>query len=157
MDRVNQILKNKIYIENLEKLNSYERDREFCRHDLEHFMTMARIAYILVLEKGLSYSKEVIYAIGLLHDIGRVLQYEKDIPHHEGSLILSKEILKNIPFSKEEKEEIYSAIESHRTIKEDGLANIIYKSDKLSRDCYRCKAEKECYWSNEKKNLEIKY
>ena len=37
------------------------------------------------------------------------------------------------------------------------LNNIIYTSDKLSRNCFSCKSEKECYWDKEKKNLKIKY
>ena len=37
------------------------------------------------------------------------------------------------------------------------LNAIIYKSDKLSRACYKCKAAKECNWPLEKRNLEIKY
>ena len=37
------------------------------------------------------------------------------------------------------------------------LEEIIYKADKLSRQCFNCKAEKECYWSSEKKNFKITY
>ena len=45
----------------------------------------------------------VIYAIGLLHDIGRVEQYEKGIGHHIASFNIAKEILKDIDFKEEEK------------------------------------------------------
>ena len=79
MKKVNDILNNSVYKESLEKLLKYEEKREFCRHDLKHFIDMARIAYIMVLEKGLPYSKELIYAIGLLHDIGRVKQMKKEL------------------------------------------------------------------------------
>ena len=57
MKKVNDILNNSVYKESLEKLLKYEEKREFCRHDLKHFIDMARIAYIMVLEKGLPYSK----------------------------------------------------------------------------------------------------
>lgn len=157
MDKVNQIINNEIYVKYLKKLSLYEEKREFCRHDLKHFIDMARIAYIKVLEEGLCYSKEVVYAIGLLHDIGRVLQYEKGIPHHKASADLSREILKDIDFTENEKNQILKAIENHRDENEDELSKIIYISDKLSRECFNCKAINECYWSDEKKNLTINY
>ena len=157
MKKVDEILNNSLYKESLEKLLKYEEKRAFCRHDLKHFIDMARIAYIMVLEKGLSYSKELIYAIGLLHDIGRVKQYEEGIPHHIASVELSKEILKKIDFTDEEKNTIIKSIECHREESDDELGVIIYKSDKISRECFNCKAINECYWSNEKKNLKINY
>ena len=103
MERVNKIFNNILYKEYLNKLEAYEEKREFCRHNLEHFLDMSRIAYMMVLEKNLQYSKEVIYAIGLLHDIGRVEQYEKGIGHHIASFNIAKEILKDIDFKEEEK------------------------------------------------------
>jgi uncharacterized protein len=118
---------------------------------------MARIAYIMVLEKGLPYSKELIYAIGLLHDIGRVKQYEEGTPHHIASVELSKEILKEIDFTDEDKSIIIKSIENHRQEADNELSSIIYRSDKLSRDCFNCKAINGCYWSDEKKNLKINY
>ena len=157
MKKVNDILNNTLYKENLEKLLKYEEKREFCRHDLKHFIDMARIAYIMVLEKGLPYAKELIYAIGLLHDIGRVKQYEEGIPHHIASVELSKEILKKIDFTEEEKNIIIKSIQNHRKEADDELSLIIYRSDKLSRECFNCKAINDCYCSDEKKNLKINY
>ena len=69
MDKVNEILNNKDYKVYLEELSELEKERVFCNHTIEHFLDVSRIAYIRVLEEGLKYSKEVIYAIGLLHDI----------------------------------------------------------------------------------------
>ncbi|NLK96367.1 MAG: HD domain-containing protein [Clostridiales bacterium] len=157
MDKINEILNNKKYKYYLNKLYEYEKERKFCIHDIEHFLAVARIAYIKVLEEGLSYSKDVIYAIGLLHDIGRVLQYEDNTPHNEGSVIIGKEILDETSYNEKEKEEILRAINNHRKVEEDSLSKIIYISDKLSRNCFNCKALKECYWSIEKKNFKIKY
>ena len=94
MERVNKIFNSTIYKDYLNRLEAYEEKREFCRHNLEHFLDMSRIAYMMVLEKNLQYSKEVIYAIGLLHDIGRVEQYEKGIGHHIASFNIAKEILR---------------------------------------------------------------
>ena len=157
MERVNKIFNSTIYKEYLKRLEAYEEKREFCRHNLEHFLDMSRIAYMMVLEKNLQYSKEVIYAIGLLHDIGRVEQYEKGIGHHIASFNIAKEILKDVDFKEEEKTMILEAIINHRNCESNDLNAIIYKSDKLSRACYKCKAAKECNWPLEKRNLEIKY
>ena len=74
MEKVNKILDHNIYKEYLRRLEIYEEKRQFCRHNLDHFLDMSRIAYMMVLENKLDYSKEVVYAIGLLHDIGRVEQ-----------------------------------------------------------------------------------
>lgn len=155
MRRVNKILKSKKYKELLERLNDFEKERVFCRHNMEHFLDLGRIAYIKVLENGLDYNKEVIYAIALLHDMGRVWEYEKGTPHNEASVTIAKEILGKIDFSMEEKELIIECIKDHRGEGSSMLSQIISKSDKLSRQCFMCDAEKECYWIKEKKNLKI--
>ena len=157
MNNLDIIINNPKYKEYLRKLEEFEKERIFCRHTLEHFLDVARISYIQVLENDMKYSKEVIYAISLLHDIGRVLEYEKGIPHHEGSVILSKELLEETNFSDEEKKNILNAINNHRSDSDDELSILIYKSDKLSRNCFNCKAKEECYWDESKKNYSIKF
>ena len=157
MENINIILNNKEYKQALEKLSEYERNREFCNHTIEHFMDVSRIAYIMVLEEKLSVSKEVIYAIGLLHDIGRVKQYEEGIHHDIASVEMSKEILKETSFTDKEINIILNGIANHRKESDNKVEEIIYKADKLSRQCFNCKAEKECYWSSEKKNFKITY
>ncbi|WP_195516343.1 HD domain-containing protein [Paraclostridium bifermentans] len=157
MENINIILNNKEYKQALEKLSEYEKNREFCNHTIEHFIDVSRIAYIMVLEEKLSVSKEVIYAIGLLHDIGRVKQYEEGIHHDIASVEMSKEILKETSFTDEEINIILNGIANHRKESDNKLEEIIYKADKLSRQCFNCKAEKECYWSSEKKNFKITY
>ena len=157
LKKVNEILNNKKYKEYLKKLEELESTREFCRHNMEHFLDVSRIAYIINLEEGLGFSKDIIYAIGLLHDIGRVLEYEKGIQHHEGSVILSKIILDETSFTLEERNRILKAIDEHRQESEDELSKLIYKSDKLSRNCFGCKVENKCYWPKKKKKKKIKY
>lgn len=157
MDNINIILNNKEYKQALEKLSEYEKNREFCNHTIEHFIDVSRISYIMVLEEKLSVSKEVIYAIGLLHDIGRVKQYEEGIHHDIASVEISKEILKETSFTDEEINIILNGIANHRKESDNKLEEIIYKADKLSRQCFNCKVEKECYWSSEKKNFKITY
>ena len=157
MENINIILNNKEYKQALEKLSEYEKNREFCNHTIEHFIDVSRIAYIMVLEEKLSVSKEVIYAIGLLHDIGRVRQYEEGIHHDIASVEMSKEILKETSFTDKEINIILNGIANHRKESDNKVEEIIYKADKLSRQCFNCKAEKECYWSSEKKNFKITY
>ena len=157
MEKVNEILNSEKYTKYLVLLEELEEDRVFCKHGIEHCLDVARIAYIRALESDMPYSKDIIYAIALLHDIGRVLEYKENIPHHEGSLILSKEILGETSFTKVDIGKILKAISEHRNVTSDELSNLIYESDKLSRNCFTCKSEKDCYWSIEKKNFEIKY
>ena len=157
MENIDKILNNKLYKESLEKLKLYEKDREFCKHTIEHFIDVARIAYIMVLEENIEISKEVIYAIGLLHDIGRVKQYEDGTNHDLASVEMSKEILSETKFDKEEVNIILNGIANHRSKSDNKLEEIIYRADKLSRQCFNCKAEKECYWSKEKKNFKVAY
>ena len=47
MIRVNQIWKHPIYQEQLQALQMLEADRKFCRHTPEHFLDVARLAYML--------------------------------------------------------------------------------------------------------------
>lgn len=157
MNNIDVIMSNKLYKEALKKLSEYERDREFCNHTIEHFIDVSRIAYIMVLEEDLKVSKEVIYAIGLLHDIGRVKQYEEGIHHDIASVDMSREILKETSFTEEEVKIILNGIANHRKESDNKLEEIIYRADKLSRQCFSCKAENECYWSKDKKNFKITY
>lgn len=66
MIRVNQIWKHPIYQEQLQALQMLEADRKFCRHTPEHFLDVARLAYIHALESHASASKELIYCTALL-------------------------------------------------------------------------------------------
>lgn len=159
MDRVNYILQNNSYKEYVKLNEEYEKDRIFCHHDMQHFLDVARIAYIQCLERNLNIEKDVIYATALLHDIGRWKEYKYGISHELAGVELAKDILEECEYSEEEKAMILEAIGSHR--KKDNLTGslneIIYISDKLSRNCFNCKGEELCTWSREKKNLNIKY
>ncbi|MEQ8199279.1 MAG: HD domain-containing protein [Clostridiaceae bacterium] len=158
MDRVNKILNDKEYRAMLQKIELLEKDRIFCRHNLEHFLSMARICYIINLERNLGFSKEIIYAIGLLHDIGRGEQYEMGTPHNEASFEISKRFLERYHFSEEENNLILQGILGHRKKQESSvIASLTYEGDKLSRECYNCKASLECNWNENKRNLEIIY
>ena len=158
MDRVNQIWKHPLYQTELHKLQLLEADREFCRHTPEHFLDVARLAYIRALEENYSVSKELIYCTALLHDIGRARQYEDGTPHDEAGAVIAEQILKELGFSPEEIQAIVSAIRGHRAeTNQTILGQLIYRADKKSRNCFSCKAEPECYWSSSKKNMTIQY
>ena len=160
LSRCQKIYDHPLYQKHFESLQELEKDRVFCRHTFEHFMDVARIAYIMNLEKELGLSKEIIYAAALLHDIGRDEQYINGTPHEVASAKIAEEILGECGFSDDEISMIVGAILEHRSgSKHDGttiLSNIIYTADKASRQCFSCKAQEECNWSMDKRNLAIR-
>jgi len=160
MDRIDRILGNEKYRHYLELNKDAEKKRIFCRHDIGHFLDVARIGWILVMEKGLSIEKETVYAAALLHDIGRHLQYAKGIPHEKASAGLAPEILKECGFDDKEIDVIVEAIGKHRdksAANEENLNGILYCADKASRACFVCEAEALCDWKQDKKNRKILY
>lgn len=160
MDRVNQILVHPLYQECVEKICKLEKDRIFCRHNMVHFLDVARLAYVLDLEEQLTIPKERIYATALLHDIGRHIQYEQGIPHSKAGVPIAEKILKDCGFEETERTEMLTAIARHgdkTAAAEKNLNGLIYRADKLSRSCFACPVEKECDWIAKKKNLQIKY
>ena len=93
MKRINNILSNEIYKNHVERLQYYEKDREFCCHDMEHFLSVARIMIIKSQEEHLTIAKDIIYAVAMLHDIGRVLQYEEGMEHSKAGVEIASRIL----------------------------------------------------------------
>ncbi|MDT8716941.1 HD domain-containing protein [Clostridium sp. 19966] len=156
---INSILLNQLYKECLYKNKRQEELREFCHHDLEHFLAVARIAYIINLERGMKLDKHIIYAAALLHDIGRWKQYQEGTPHELASAELSLEILKECEYGASEIHIIINAITSHREYHEgiENLSELIYYADKKSRNCFDCQASQNCNWSEAKKNHGIEY
>jgi uncharacterized protein len=141
------------------KLNEKtEIGREFCCHQLQHALDVARIYYILYLEWekdkmagefeniNSRQAKELIYAIGLLHDIGRWKEYLDDnLDHAEEGAALAEPILKDAGFNSLEIEIAQKTIKAHRDPGASGLGRILYRADKLSRNCQSCKAQDKCY------------
>ena len=100
--------------------------------------------------------KEIIYAAGLLHDIGRFRQYEEGIPHEQASVRIAEGILRDCGFEESEREQVLELIQSHRTKQQEkSLSGLFYKGDKLSRNCFSCPVRDKCDWPEEKKNLSI--
>lgn len=162
MPRVNAVLQHPLYQENYKKIQKIEKERRFCCHGMTHLLDVARIAYIRNLERGLGYDKELLYAAAILHDIGKSYQYEEKIPHEVAGQEIAEQILKTLPegmaFTEEECKLILQAVRGHRRKREDmeQIEALFYDCDKRSRSCFVCPAEKECNWSEEEKNWEIK-
>lgn len=156
LERVNKILQNNQFKYHLEQNKLAEADRRFCRHNIEHFLDVARIAVIINEKEDLKVADELIYAAALLHDIGKHEQYSNKIPHEQASTEIAPTILEECGFEAKEQEIIIEAIKNHRnsSVKEEGNLNgLLYRADKASRACFTCDASKECNWSEEKKNL----
>ncbi len=160
MERLEQIWRHPLYQDCLMKNRAAEADRRFCRHNMEHFLDVARIGWIMVLEEGLAVSKELLYAAALLHDIGRFRQYEEKIPHEVAGVELASRILCDCAFTQDEQREILDAISGHRSKTGNTrsmLGEVLCRADKASRPCFSCGAIGDCNWDDEKKNLRIHY
>ena len=160
MDRVNRIWNHPLYQKELGKLQILEKHRKFCRHTPEHFLDVARLAYIEALEQAYPVSKEMIYCTALLHDIGRYEQIAHGTPHDIASAQMAQLILAETGFADTEIHQIQDAILHHRGNEATGatpLALYLYRADKQSRNCFCCPASLECNWPESKKNLEIDY
>ncbi len=157
LEYANRILKNEYYQDQLHKLYELEKDRIFCRHNMEHFLNVARIAMILCGQKKIELSTDIIYSAALLHDIGRVQEYTEGIDHDVASQVTAEEILDSIECPRKMREKIISLIAAHRKneLDLDTPEAIFYKADKLSRNCFECEARAQCKWKKEKMNLEI--
>lgn len=160
MDRIDKILSHDLFIALLGQNNTAEKDRIFCRHNMVHFLDVARIGRIINADEGLGVDVELIYAAALLHDIGKHQQYAEGIPHELASARLAPGILADCGFDSRETDVIIDAIRGHRderSADEKNLKGILYRADKLSRACFCCPAEGACDWKDGKKNRKLRY
>ena len=114
--QIDNIINHPKYKRYYSKIQEYEKGRSSCKHDMFHFLDVARIAYILNFEDDLSIPKKLIYATALLHDIGRFEQYERGIDHEISSASLCLEILQDTGFTEKEIRQIQTAIINHRNM-----------------------------------------
>lgn len=160
MNRIDQILNHNLFLFHLKANEAAEAQRCFCRHNMVHFLDVARIGMILNLEEQIGVERELVYAAALLHDLGKHIQYEDGIPHELASAEIAPEILQACGFDDKETDVIVSAILGHRDNSVEGersLRGILYRADKAGRACFACGVRTECNWKEEKKNLHIKY
>ncbi len=149
LDRVNRIIAGKEYQYYLSRNKALEENRCFCHHDFEHLLTVARLTYLLLLERGERFiSKEMAYAAGILHDIGRFREYRDGTCHARESANLAGPILEAAGFTAAEQEMIIAAIAAHRHKPEteagSPLATALWEADRFSRLCYCCHAQPDC-------------
>ncbi|MFW5649211.1 MAG: HD domain-containing protein [Candidatus Alkaliphilus sp. MAG34] len=158
MERVNCILEDTGFLEHIAKIKKLEKDRIFCRHDLNHLLDVCRIAWILNLEEKLLIDKDKVYAAALLHDIGRWVEYETGQDHAIISGELAEDILDRCGFSESEKTDIIGAIKGHRKKEHStDLGRILYRADKLSRPCFNCEAIDQCKKSQQARKQALLY
>jgi uncharacterized protein len=150
VERVNVIIADPEYRGYLKKNSDAEQNREFCTHHFEHLLSVARITWLLLLEEGTPHiSREIAYAAGLLHDIGRWRELEDGIDHAVYSAELAEPLLKRAGFSEAESALIRKAIVQHRSKSEavghiSPLSNALRKADKYERTCFFCNARHQC-------------
>lgn len=159
-ERLNKIMNNELFKRNMSLIEIKEKRRKYCKHDFRHLIDTARIAHILNLENHLGIQKDVVYAAALLHDVGKIVEYDEGLEHHVVGAELCVEILREAGYSDQEVLLIKKAILKHRdpnVRQELSLSGIIYCADKLSRPCLDCKVQPKCDWDEEKKNMQILY
>ena len=157
MEYVRRLIQETDYLEQMEQLEGLEAERRFCRHGLPHVLDVARIAWIQILEEGLPYEKETVYLTAMLHDMGRIWEYQKNIPHHQAGAAIAEKLLEQIDYPVGQRAVILSAIEEHREknkLNEDFIS-VIKNADSMSRNCFFCEAEGDCKWSRERRNRTI--
>lgn len=156
--RINLIVKHPEYVKCQDIINTYENDRLFCKHDIFHALDVARIFYLQVLEQGVKIKKDIVYAVALLHDIGRADEYKDSIPHHLASVNISKAILGDCDYRPDEIKLIADIISKHRETLEASPINLLFfESDKMSRLCFQCSSSQQCKWEQDRKNTIITY
>ncbi len=160
MERVTGILNHSLFQSYVKANEDAEADRIFCRHNMAHFLDVARVGRIIALEEDYPADMELFYAAALLHDVGKHVQYENGTPHEVASAELAERILQECGFTAVEIADIVDAILNHRNkdiSEEKTMKGLLYRADKLSRACCACPARDECNWPDEKKNLRVVY
>lgn len=156
MDR---LLKNTDYLEQLKHLEELEQERQYCRHGLPHLLDTARLIWIRCLEGRRTMDKEMIYLTALLHDLGRIDQYEKGTPHPEAGAERAGQLLGAIGYPAERIGKIQEAILGHRGSNSTGdvveLSALLCWADQRSRMCFCCQARESCNWREDQKNETI--
>lgn len=152
MERCNNVYNHSVFKKRMEIIKETEKTRKFCRHGIDHALDVARIGYIMILEKKLDIDKELFYTAALLHDAGRY----SGVPHNISGADLARRIMPECGFTDDETEHVYNAILGHRNNSQNDIfSEILYDADKKSRNCKECKARSECYWDRDKLNMNI--
>lgn len=170
---VERLLKRPEYLDLQKEIEKLEADRIYCKHKFAHSLDVCRIAWILFLEEqvqsenqaenrqtDLAEWKERIYLTGLLHDIGRVAQYQTGEHHGEAGRKISARLLAEIDCPDAWRDEILFVVALHfgkdgERMREKSLGDYICRADHLSRNCFLCDASPTCKWLEEEKNKTV--
>lgn len=160
MDRVKAILEDPFYMDCLGKNGEREKNRRYCKHDLQHMALVSQVSYKILLESGNlenlivpmplpgpDTAREIVYAAGLLHDIARWVQYDTGEDHAQAGARLARPVLEQAGFNRVEIEIILRAIREHRKSGpgQSLLGKVLCLADDLSRPCSTCGARLDCY------------
>ncbi len=167
MEYTKKLLNSSHFLELQREIRILERKRIYCKHEIDHLLDVCRIAWIMYLEKNLQKGidiiekeKDKIYLSGLLHDIGRVAQYQTGEHHAEAGVRIAGELLEEIGYPSTLQSEILQIISGHHGRGypvEDTIASYICQADHLSRNCFLCEATGTCKWEENEKNRNVLY
>ncbi len=153
MDKIQGIINHPIFIESVNKIAEMEANRLYCKHDRKHFTTVIEIMIKINMEQDLAYTNEQIYAAGLLHDIGKCVQYETGEPHQYAGKKIAENIMIDVGYDRTDISLVLKAIEEHSGwIKREGFSELLRSADKLSRQCFECNVSEQCKWPLEMRN-----
>lgn len=156
MKKVNLILAHNTFVQVMKKLEEAEKGRIFCIHNIEHLLNVARIMTIKNIEQNLGFDKEIIYGTAILHDIGKLEQYQNGTKHALVGSEMAYQILLDCNFSTKEAKLMCDAIKTHNSHEPTTtFGELLRSSDKESRNCFICSASHECNWKENKKNRGI--
>ena len=160
LGRIGVVRKDPFYLDCLSLNGERERDRLFCRHDYRHMVLVSQISCKIIKQtgglsklikteglNGIKPALEVVYAAGLLHDMGRWRQYDTGEDHALAGSVMAGSVLKRAGFSEREAVVITRAIREHRKTLpgQSYLGRVLCLADDLSRPCGSCSSRLDCY------------
>jgi len=136
-----------------------EIKRDYCHHDLQHAIDVARVAYIISLENSLGLDKDIIYSAALLHDIAKWMQIRDGVDHALEGADLARKILDDIGMDSRSAQMVINAIRCHRVKDSDDapLSRVLYDADKTCRVCSLCDYIKDCKRFRDGQSPDLKY
>ncbi|MCD7923052.1 MAG: HD domain-containing protein [Clostridiales bacterium] len=190
MKYTERLLKNRRFLQVQREIREDEAERIYCHHELEHGLDVCRISWIMYLEDQLNEKqndcredpdsryhqeeenlenrqisrediKDRLYVTGLLHDIGRSVQYRTGEHHSTAGAALAGQILREIDYPENWIRETVDFIRNHhgrQNIYTDKYSVGYYteRADQLSRNCFCCPAADTCKWKTEERNQTIR-
>ncbi len=157
MKRVKAILAHPLYQRHMQDIAKQESSRRFCRHDIEHCLSVARIMLLCAEREQRQLDPALLYAAALLHDIGRAACCAPGRQHAQAACTLAGEILPACGYRAEQTAQVLHAIRLHNdaTPSEEPLTLLLRFADHRSRNCFLCTARDDCHWPETEKNQEV--